>query len=258
VGRGVLRGEEHLRRFERDLIETAIAEGSAEFTAVTFEPLGTRVFVERGGRYFRLSRTVTAEREVEAHQFDIDAITTCHGKTPTVSEEPVAFETLSEEDRRVFTMGLWNSYENDQCFLAGRTHFYPGDAAERSTFVTESPTFVAYEDDTYRVVHEGTRTSTRLTFRFEATLLGESLAAYAEAVVPEVVWDVESSALPSGEREFLAELVETGHYRKGNPIPEYVDGLKLRILRNTYPGRGLRFIRYEGQLYGVRISEAMS
>lgn len=259
VGEGVLRGDEHLRSFEADLVETAVAEGEATFTTYSFDPLRERVYVHRDG-YYRIDRSVASTRRITVHRFSLDAVTTCGDPVPT-DTEVIAYEDLSEPDRRAFVHGHEQHLDDDVCFGASYFYHYESDAAVESSVLVDGPrTFVRYRGDVYDVEFSRTHSAEEITYRFVATKLGESLAAYAETVAPEVAWLVDPDSLSAEEREFLDRLIENGYYREENPIPASVDAVANAVRRNAYAhGRSDEYyLRYEGTYYGAKISEAVS
>lgn len=259
VGRGVLRGEEHLRPFEREIVDAATSDGETTFTTYSFDPLHERVYVERDG-YYRLDRSVESRRAVRVHRFSLDAVTTCGDPTPT-DHETVAYEELSEADRRAFAHGHERHLDDGRCFGASYFYHYESDAdVESSVLVDGTRTHVRYRGDVYVVEFSRTHSAEEITYGFEATSQGESLSEYAEAVASDVSWIVDPDSLSSDERAFLARLVENRSYRKENPIPPFVDAVAAAIREHAY-GHGRSdeyYVRHEGTYYGVEISEAVS
>lgn len=259
VGRGVLRGDDHLRPFEAELISDAVAGGEATFATYSFTPLQERVYVERDG-YYRLDRSVESTRTITVHRFRLDAVTACGDPAPT-ERDIVAFADLSPADQHAFVSSNERHMDERGCFASGYQYHYASESdAAASTLVNDSPTYVRYEGEVYLVEFSRTHSAEETTFRFDATHAGESLTDYAEAIAPEVAWTVAADSLSANERELLAHLVEEGHYRTEDPIPEPVDSVAALIRQNTYTVRRspAYYIRYEGRYYAVRISGAVS
>ena len=257
VAEGVLRGTKYLDAYEADLIDAAVADGSTTFSATSFEPLRERIYVRRDA-YYEITRTVVDERSVTAHNFDVDAITTCRGETPEVTEEPVPSADLPPTDRRTFLRGTRDLLDDDGCFTAGRKVYYPPDAAANSTFIADSPTFVRHDGEVYVVRHEGTREMTLTEYHFDATLLGETRAEYVARVVPDVVWRVDADALPDAEREFFERLLRDGSYSRENPIPEVVDAFVGRMYDNVYAAPGEYYVSFEDDYYRLEYTQVQS
>lgn len=259
IAEGVLRGEKHLDQFEKVLLERTIAEGTSTFTATTFEPLAERIYVERDGSYYSITRTITDERSVTAHGFIIDSISTCSNTTPPATDGRVAIDELSSTDQRTFVLGLRDHLDDDSCFGGTRTYYYPPNAEANSVFIDNARTLVEYGGDTYVVEHRGTKQATLTTFKYNATLLGKTKAEYAAKVVQDVVWHVDPEVLPDAELTFFEQLIEDGHYEKENPIPEHVDDFLYRIPDNAYAHvENQYFLEYDGMYYRLRYTIVMS
>lgn len=261
VANGVLRGTKFLEAFERGLINETVDAGTASFESINYAPLRDRIYVQRAGAYFRIVRSVAGRASVSAHAFQIDAISTCPNETPTVSEEPVAFDELPATDRRVFLVGIRDDYENDTCFgFSDRLVQYSSKTERESVFINESPTLVRYENDTYRVRYEGTEERTKKTFEFTAEELGATFEAYASGVVPEVVWHVTPSELPQSQREFFEELRQRSYYEKENPIPDGVFDFLRRVEDHAYSLEefGPYFVEHDDTYYRFTYTDVMS
>ena len=260
VAEGVLRSPQSMRAFERDLVQQAISAGTVTFAHTVFEPLSDRFYVTHSGKYYELTRSVINEQSVTGQRFSFDAISTCDGTTQDITEDPISFETLPDADKQTFELGHVRHLDEKLCFGGGTKVYYPPADKDSSLFINESPTFVRYDDETYVVRYEGAMQLTLTTFRFTANVLGNTNSEYTAAVVPNIVWQITPTELPTSERKFFFDLLDDGYYYTENPVPAHVDSFIQRISKNAplEINRGSFYLEYEGTYYRLRSEEVVS
>lgn len=234
----------------RQLVQRAIENGSATATARSPPVERGLPFAYQDG-YYEVNWTVTDSQPATAVSLEIDY----NGSAP--ASETVAYDALSPRDRELLEGVLPPRTERrteGYDFGTGGTYTQP--ERNRSVLLSGEHEAVRFEGETYPVAVE-TEPTTLRTYRYTATSVADSTAAYADRLRERHLFTL--SGLSEAERSVVEEAItENGSYYAENDDDEAFRGVlekfdgRPAIRSDDYHGSWL--VRYDGEVYVAELS----
>ncbi len=234
---------------DRAVVRRAVENGSATATARN-PPVERDLPFAYEGRYYAIDWNVTGTEPGTA----VDVAVDYNGTAP--AEETVAFEALSERDRKLLG-GLFpprtdrrkDGYE----IGVGGTYTLP--ETDRSVLLSGEYSAVRYNGTVYPFEVRDQEGVTLNRYRYTASIVADSTAEYADQLREEHLFTL--SGLSEAERSVVSEAIDDGNYYAESDdeafrgVLETFDG-RSAIEADEYDGTWL--VRYEGEVYVVRLS----
>ncbi|MCT9096904.1 hypothetical protein [Haloarchaeobius sp. HME9146] len=262
--------------YETQLVDDLFADGNA--TTVTVVPAGSTVddgprdrtlddgtYIRDNGTYYRIDRTVTAEAETDGYrlytegplQNDRD-----EDQYETATEEAVDFANLSSYDQTLFVQVLPDERRRRHGTSIGEATWRAprSNASEESQLVDGSVNYVRYDGDLYLARQEEALRVTVFDVRYDLVPVADSHEAFADDHLDHLVVPLnDSTPTEPATREFLVSVIEDGYVHvdvNREAVPNGLYAASLWI-REQPPRGGAVYVRYQGDLYIIKVREAV-
>ncbi|AZH26343.1 hypothetical protein [Haloplanus aerogenes] len=254
--------------FTRDLfadgraVRVAIDDPTPEATPGPFEN-GT--VVRSNGTYSEMAKRVVGRHEGPAYEMRLHGpIREGREAYARADREAVNLSALSSVDRRVFTYALPPPRARDSGVVsAGYTWVFPADAAPSDSVLTDGdPHYVRYDGDLFRIEGER-RGQPAVRYRVEYSLrqVADSAAAFVDtrrdSLVTPVVRTNGSVPDPAASVVFAALSGERVSWEGTETAPPRYRAAETWIYDHSPSGR-TAYVRYDGQLYRLRVSKVVA
>lgn len=231
------------------LAQRAIENGSA--TARSHGSLveeGQPFAYER--RYYTIEETIIDQQPGTAAELRIEV----DSNETVPSNETVAYTALSPRDREVLGRLLGGRPAEAQ-LARGDGILYTEPEWNRSVLFSDKYDAVRYEDETYIIDIEGTESVTVNTWRYTATVVANSSAAYANQLREEYLFTL--SGLSTSEAAVVQEAIAGTYSANGTDDEAFQSVLETFLQHDALQERGDEgtwLVRYDGDVYLADLS----
>ncbi|WP_435318558.1 hypothetical protein [Haloarchaeobius sp. TZWSO28] len=260
--------------YETQLVDELFADGNA--STVTVVPAGSTVddgardrtlddgtYIRDDGTYYRIDRTTTAEQETNGYRMYTEGPLQNDSddeQYETATEEAIDFADLSSYDQTLFVQVLPDERRrrHGTSIGVGTWRAPRSNASEQSQLVDGSVNYVRYDGDLYLVRQEEALRVSVFDVRYDLVSVADSHEAFADDHLDHLVVPLNDST-PTAVREFLVSVIEDGTV--------HVDVNREAVPRGLYdaadwvreqpPRRGTVYVRYQGDLYVISVTEAV-
>ncbi|MFB6159716.1 MAG: hypothetical protein ABEJ61_00895 [Haloferacaceae archaeon] len=231
------------------VVREAIENGSATVEGRS-PPVESGLPFEHDGRYYNLSWSVVDRRPGTSVRVGVDY----NGTAPDAAT--VAYGELSNADRAMLAGALPRQTDNlreGPDFGVAAT--YSGTERDRSVLLDGEYGAVRYEGETYPVTVEDTERVTIESYRYIATEVADSSAAYAGQLRSAYLFTL--SGLSDAERAVVEAAIDDTYYADSSDDEAFRAVLEIfrrhdAVRRTEY--RGTWLVSYEGESYVAELS----
>jgi predicted small lipoprotein YifL len=237
---------------DRVVVRDAIKNGSGTATA-TDPPVQRGLPFTYEGRYYEVDWNVTGTEPGTAFVVGIDL----NGTAP--ADETVAFEELSERDKRLLGDLLRTTIERDPQLRPGPEVGLPEEytmaETNESVLLSDEYSAVRYNGTVYPFELEERERITLTRYRYTASRVADSTTAYAQQLRDEHLFRL--SGLSEAERSVVKEAIDDVYYAEDTDDEAFRSVMdrfsaESAIEADGYDGTWL--VRYDGQVYVAELS----
>lgn len=240
---------------DRAVARRAVANGTAETVATRPPVEGDRVY-RANGSFYRLSVTVVGTEPGQAVGYLLD------GNVSAADAERegwtvVALEDLPAADREALGPLLERTPPDSDRERVGVRQVYRADEIGDSRLASGTVDAVRYRGELYRVTVTEREDQQLQVYRYEATTVAESAAAYGQQLREGYAFEL--SGLSEGEQRIVEAAIDGSYYAETDDDQAFaalVDRFRAHegVVEDEYGGSYV--VRYEGQLYWVRLDHS--
>lgn len=241
---------------ERGFVRTVIENGSAT-TRGRGPPIEDGLPFAHEGRYYNLSRTVVDRQPGTAVDIGIDYNgSTSAAGPPGDDSGMVTYASLSARDREAIDQLLpprTDRRTEGADFGLGIT--YNETEQNRSVLLSGRVDAVTYEGETYPVDVDETRHVTIKTYRYTASIVANSTAAYASELRESYLFGL--AGLSAGERQVVETAIDETYHADGTDDEAFrsvVAAFRRHRAIRSMSSEGTWLVRYDGKTYLAELS----
>jgi hypothetical protein len=237
---------------DRVVVREAIEDGSGVATA-TDPPVQRGVPFAYEGSYYEIDWNATGTEPGTAFVVGVDL----NGTAP--ADETIAFEELSERDRRLLGGLLWAMSERESGLRpgpdVGERGEYTMSETNESVLLSGEYSALRYNGTVYPFVVEDREEVTLTRYRYTVSRVADSTTAYAQQLRDEHLFRL--SGLSEAERSVVNEAIDGVYYAEDTDDEAFrslLDRFSAAspIEADEYDGTWL--VRYDGQVYVAELS----
>jgi hypothetical protein len=256
----------------RVTVQAALENGSATVTVRSHEagvpdspgPLADGEFVRRNGTYYRVNATIADTRSGDGYRGEVvgPLNPAVHDDFETAQNESVPVENLSAAGRDLFALEAPDRHHRAGGYTSAGFYYLPpaGIDTDDSALFDGETTYVRDRGDLYRVqIETDGEPVVRMRVRYVLDPVADSASAFIEPRMSSLVTNMTADTPPAPARQVIGWAVANGSYDwEGTTAtrPDRVEAAAAWI-RSHGPRTQRAYLRVDGQLYDVRVLEAV-
>jgi hypothetical protein len=225
-------------------------------------PFENGTLVRANGTIYSLNRQVVGQRDGPGYEMRLSGpLPSDHDEYDRAKREAVAFETLSTADEGVFTHAAPPPDDRRDGFtIAAYTYVFPNETtAANATLVDGNRHYVRYGDDLYRIrSRERLDEAVRYAVEYDRRRVTDSASALFERRQESLVTPLTKKTAPPRVYDLVTRVLFEGReeWTGTSPVPPRFTATEDWV-QDHPPGGRSAYIRYDGELYELRVEKVV-